>query len=89
MIQFIRNLLGATFAYSNINFISSDFKKIIINFVFGGCFVFIGIERDKIHRILLKFIYGKYRMKNTEYYNDTCGESTSLLDMTRLSPWND
>lgn len=38
-----------------------------INFFFHA-FVTNGIERDKIHRILLKLIYRKYSMKNTEYF---------------------
>ena len=37
--------------------------------IFFHAFVTNGIERDKIHRILLKLIYRKYSMKNTQYFN--------------------
>ena len=41
----------------------------LVILIFFHAFVTNGIERDKIHRILLKLIYRKYSMKNTEYFN--------------------
>ena len=41
----------------------------LVMLIFFHAFVTNGIERDKIHRILLKLIYRKYSMKNTEYFN--------------------
>lgn len=41
----------------------------LVILIFFHVFVTNGIERDKIHRILLKLIYRKYSMKNTEYFN--------------------
>ena len=50
------------------NVLWQNFSLVILIFFFHA-FVTNGIERDKIHRILLKLIYRKYSMKNTEYFN--------------------
>ena len=49
------------------NVLWQNFSLVIL--IFFHAFVTNGIERDKIHRILLKLIYRKYSMKNTEYFN--------------------
>ena len=49
------------------NVLWQNFSLVIL--IFFHAFVTNGIERDKIHRILLKLTYRKYSMKNTEYFN--------------------